>query len=144
MEMVEKNSPARKTDKASHFIHAWRKYRRLTQEQLAERIDMTSGAISQLENGIINYTQPTLEAIADALGCQPGDLLSRMPDQQPKTPEAQLRSAMLAFGVDAEDLGRAVSAVKVFVDDLGEQSEQDLPRDQSSPASRRRERVPTR
>src|SRR5690242_11945683 len=32
------------------------------------------------------------------------------------TPEMQLRAALLAFGVDKEDLGRAVSAVRVFVD----------------------------
>ncbi|HWK65367.1 MAG TPA: hypothetical protein VNS34_10525 [Rhizobiaceae bacterium] len=60
------------------------------------------------------------------------------------TPEAQLRSALLAFGVDAEDLGRAVSSVKVFVDDHDEQSSQGLHRDQSSPSNGRREVEPSR
>lgn len=79
MGMAKKVTHNLKPERPTHFIRAWRKYRGLTQEQLAERIEMTSGAISQLENGIINYTQPTLEAIAYALNCEPGDLLSRDP-----------------------------------------------------------------
>lgn len=59
-----------------HFIKQWRTYRNLTQEQLAARASVTPGTISQLEVGRINYTQPTLEAIADALQCSPGDLLN--------------------------------------------------------------------
>lgn len=78
--MATKVRPIPKPEKARHFIKEWRKYRGLTQEQLAGRIEQTSGAISQLENGIINYTQPTLEAIAYALRCEPGDLLSRDPN----------------------------------------------------------------
>lgn len=58
--------------------------------------------------------------------------------------EQQLRSALLAFGVDREDLGRAVSAVKVFVDDPDGQSSQDLPDDQSGLSSPRREEEPSR
>lgn len=60
------------------------------------------------------------------------------------TPEMQLRAALLAFGVDKEDLGRALSSVKVFVDDLDEQSSGSLPDDQSAPANRRRAPVPSR
>ncbi|UJW87921.1 helix-turn-helix domain-containing protein [Devosia sp. SL43] len=78
--MATKVRPIPKPTKPRHFIRQWRKYRRLTQEQLADRIDATSGAISQLENGIINYTQPTLEALAYALNCEPGDLLTRDPN----------------------------------------------------------------
>jgi transcriptional regulator with XRE-family HTH domain len=51
----------------------------LTIEQLAERVGVTHGAIGQLERGEVNYTQPMLEAIADALMCEPGDLVSRDP-----------------------------------------------------------------
>lgn len=72
--------------KVGHFVHEWRKYRDLTQEELAERVGLTSGAISQLENGIIAYKQPTLEALAEALGCQPGDILSVNPLATPPRP----------------------------------------------------------
>ena len=62
-----------------HFIREWRKYRGLTLEQLAERIDVTHGALSQLERGLVNYTQPMLEALAEAMNCRAGDLVMRNP-----------------------------------------------------------------
>lgn len=69
---------------------------------------MTSGAISQLENGIINYTQPTLEAIAYALNCEPGDLLSR----DPRTDDAvaDLRAILAKAGV--EDQQKALRVLR--------------------------------
>lgn len=68
-----------KAEKPNHFIRQWRKHRRLNQEQLASRVDMSTSSISQLENGKQGYTQATLEALADALQCTPGDLLMRNP-----------------------------------------------------------------
>lgn len=62
-----------------HYIREWRKHRGLTLEQLAERIDVTHGALSQLERGLVNYTQPMLEALAEALNCRAGDLVMRNP-----------------------------------------------------------------
>lgn len=70
-----------KENKARHHIREWRKFRGLTQEELAERVGVTSGNISHLENGNQNYTQPILEAIAEALDCTPADLLVRLPGQ---------------------------------------------------------------
>ncbi|MCV0408911.1 MAG: helix-turn-helix domain-containing protein [Rhizobiaceae bacterium] len=60
------------------------------------------------------------------------------------TPESRLRSALLEFGVDAADLGRAVLVIRGFVDDFVEQSEQDPRRDQSAPANRRHAAAPSR
>lgn len=62
-----------------HFVKEWRKYRHLTQDQLAERIGVATSTISQLETGKQGYSQPTLEALAEALMCQPADLLMRNP-----------------------------------------------------------------
>jgi transcriptional regulator with XRE-family HTH domain len=76
---MAKNKKILKNTGPNHFIREWRKYRHLTLEQLAERIELTHGAVSQLERGLVNYTQPTLEAIADALQCSPGDLVMRNP-----------------------------------------------------------------
>lgn len=75
-------TPRFKAQKARHYIREWRKYRGLTQEQLAERIGVTHGALSQLERGIINYTQPTLEILAEALSCEPADLIMRDPSSE--------------------------------------------------------------
>ena len=63
-----------------HFLKAWRKHRGLTQEQLAERVGVTHGLISQLETGRTGYSQPLLEAAASALNCRPGDLINASPD----------------------------------------------------------------
>jgi transcriptional regulator with XRE-family HTH domain len=71
-----------KTGKPRHFIRQWRKFRGLTQVRLAERIGQTHGAISQLERGLVGYTQPTLEALAEALQCEPGDLITRDPSSE--------------------------------------------------------------
>lgn len=61
------------------FIREWREYRGISQERLAERIGRTPGLVSQVENQKGPYTQETLEAIADALMCEPVDLLVRNP-----------------------------------------------------------------
>jgi transcriptional regulator with XRE-family HTH domain len=68
----------RKVHRAT-FIRQWRLYRNLTQERLADRLGMTAGNLSQLERGIVGYTQPVMEAVADALGCTVADLLIRDP-----------------------------------------------------------------
>lgn len=78
-EQQEKVISRLKPDGPRHFLKQWRKFRRLTQEQLAGRLDMSNSSISQLETGKQGYTQDTLEALADALSCQPGDLLMRDP-----------------------------------------------------------------
>lgn len=68
--------------KPRHFIRQWRKKRGLTLEQLAGRLEVSTSSISQLETGKQGYSQPMLEAIADALGCQPADLLMRDPSKE--------------------------------------------------------------
>ena len=68
-----------KSKRRKTFIKEWRKFRGLTQEQLAERVDMSPGNVSLIERGLQNYTQDTLEAFADVLNCEPSDLLNRNP-----------------------------------------------------------------
>lgn len=63
------------------FIKEWRKYRGLTQEQLADRVDMAVSNIAQLEQGRQGYSQAGLEAIAEALQCDVGQLLTIDPSK---------------------------------------------------------------
>lgn len=65
--------------KPRHFIREWRKFRNLNQAQLAERVDMAVPSISQIETYKQGWTDETLAALADALSCEPGDLLARNP-----------------------------------------------------------------
>lgn len=61
------------------FIRQWREHKNLTLEQVAEELNVTAGALSQLERGATNYTQPMLEALAGLFACEPADLLMRDP-----------------------------------------------------------------
>lgn len=72
-------SIARKTNLNRTFIREWRKHRRLSLDRLAPRIPMAVSSLSRVERGVQPYSQPMLEAIAEALGCAPADLLMRNP-----------------------------------------------------------------
>lgn len=61
------------------FLTEWRKHRQLTQEQLAERTGLSQGMISQLETGRSDFTGNLLDLLAEALMCEPADLLVRNP-----------------------------------------------------------------
>ncbi len=61
------------------FIRAWRKYRGHTLETLAEQIGMIHASLSRIERGEQPYTQDSLELLADALKCEPADLLALDP-----------------------------------------------------------------
>jgi putative transcriptional regulator len=55
--------------------------RRMTLTELAERIDITLPNLSILKTGKARAIRfSTLEAICDALACQPGDLLEFIAD----------------------------------------------------------------
>jgi len=66
-----------------HQIRAWRKYRGLTQEQLAERIGIARSYLTKIERGSRRYDQPFLEAASEALRCRPSDLI----DVDPTAPD---------------------------------------------------------
>jgi transcriptional regulator with XRE-family HTH domain len=71
-----------KKQKQRHFVREWREYRQLSQEALAERMGIARSYISHIENGKRRYDQVFLEAAADALACQPADLIMRDPTQR--------------------------------------------------------------
>ena len=57
--------------------------RRMTLTELAERIDLTLANLSILKTGKARAIRfSTLEAICEALGCQPGDLLEYQPEPE--------------------------------------------------------------
>ncbi len=63
--------------KLDDLLHA----RRMTLTELAERIDITLANLSILKTGKARAIRfSTLEAICEALSCQPGDLLEYVPD----------------------------------------------------------------
>ncbi len=61
--------------------------RRMTLTELAERIDITLANLSILKTGKARAIRfSTLEAICDALGCQPGDILRFEPGEAEQAP----------------------------------------------------------
>lgn len=89
------------------FIREWRKFRHLTLERLAERIEVTAGALSQLERGDVQYTQPMLEALSDALNCEPADLITR-------SPMAEKGLQLVWDQIPEEDRPRALQVLAAF------------------------------
>ena len=78
--MTEKRVTSRfKPQKPVYYFREWRKYRGYNQTELAEIVGVTAPSISQLESGKQGFTDSTLEALASALACNPGDLLMRNP-----------------------------------------------------------------
>jgi transcriptional regulator with XRE-family HTH domain len=69
-------------NRGRHFIKEWRVYRGLTQEQLADRIGVSKATLSRLESAKQPYTQDVLEALADAMNCEPADLIMRDPSRE--------------------------------------------------------------
>jgi len=62
--------------------------RRMTLTELAERVGMTLANLSILKTGKARAIRfSTLEAICDALACQPGDILQFEPDTIHELPE---------------------------------------------------------
>jgi putative transcriptional regulator len=63
--------------------------RRLTLTELAERVGITLANLSVLKTGKARAIRfSTLEALCQALGCQPGDLLEFQPHPNPDGAEA--------------------------------------------------------
>lgn len=91
------------------FIKAWRDYRSLTQEQLAERVDTTTATISRLENGKQPYSQELLEALAGALRCTVADLIARPPEK----PKDDLLA--LLDGLDDERRTQAARVIRALL-----------------------------
>lgn len=73
-----------KTPQQRIYLREWRQYRNLTQDQLADRIGISRVMVSKIERGLNPYHQAFLKAAAEALSCEPADLLVR----DPSKPEA--------------------------------------------------------
>jgi transcriptional regulator with XRE-family HTH domain len=83
-------------EKPRIYLREWRRYRNLTQGQIAEATGIDKGHISRLERGFWGVTPSTLARLAKALDCQPFELygipeplanLHQMPPAPPKDEE---------------------------------------------------------
>lgn len=63
------------------FLREWRKYRRLSLVQVAEKIEIDHSTLSRIERNETPYDQDVLEKLSLVYGCEPQDLLSINPLQ---------------------------------------------------------------
>lgn len=75
------------------YLREWRQFRQLTQEKLADRVGITKQHVSDLERSRRQYNQALLEAFAEALMCDPADLLVR----DPTAPQEQALKVLNSF-----------------------------------------------
>lgn len=62
------------------YLREWRDYRGLSQEALAAKAGVSNGLISQIEAGTSGGSPESLEKLAKALNCEPGELLDIKPE----------------------------------------------------------------
>lgn len=96
------------SDGPKNHLRAWRKFRGLSQEQLAERVGSSKAVIGHLETGRSGLSHKWLLKLAPALGTTPGFLL----DHDPNDMDAAFLDA--AMQVPSESRGQALQILQTF------------------------------
>ena len=67
--------------------------RKMSLNELSEKVGVSNVNLSKIKTGKISAVRfSTLEAICEALNCQPGDILEYDPNAVNENPEAQLKA----------------------------------------------------
>lgn len=107
-----KAQTARMGKKASkesvNHLRAWREFRGMTQEELAEKVDTAGNVIGLLESGGRGLSNKWLNKLAPALGTRPGFLL----DFDPNDVDRELIELVLE--IDQKRRPQAVEILKTF------------------------------
>jgi transcriptional regulator with XRE-family HTH domain len=75
----------RRVDKNAgpNYLRAWRLFREMTQEELAEKVGTNANVIGYLESGERGLSAKWLRRLAPALNTTPGNLLEHDPETLP-------------------------------------------------------------
>ncbi|MEW5994801.1 MAG: helix-turn-helix transcriptional regulator [Candidatus Zixiibacteriota bacterium] len=107
-------------DKKHRFgtqLRAIRKQRGLTQEQLAELIDRSVDAVSNMERGISLPSYETLGRLADKMGVPMRELMDAVEGEEPADPERvelEARLTVLARSLEKRNLRIALEQMAVL------------------------------
>lgn len=63
-----------------HYLREWRKFRQMTQDQLAAAVNTSKSVISDLERGQLQLSPKWLRRLAPVLQTQPGYILDHAPE----------------------------------------------------------------
>lgn len=75
--------PANMDGEDRNYLRAWREFRKMKQEELAEKVGTTKAVISLLENEKRPLSSKWLRKLAEALETQPGHILDHDPNELP-------------------------------------------------------------
>src|ERR1044071_9479155 len=73
--------PARFGSLRPTYIREWREAAGLSEDELAEQMEISKSTVWRVESGKQGYTQHFLEVAAAILRCEPWDLLMRPPNR---------------------------------------------------------------
>ena len=92
--------------RSKHFLREWRSYKKISQEEAADRAEIDRTSLSKVEAGKVPYNQDLLERLALAYGCDPEDLLAIDPlkPDPPRLVYEQLRRASPVLQRQAADI----------------------------------------
>jgi len=90
------------------YFREWRKHVGMTLEQVSEVTGLAINTISRIERGSINYSRSSLESLASAYGCTPGQIL----DHDPTDIEIEL--GLIFRDVPEEDQPFALKSLSGF------------------------------
>jgi transcriptional regulator with XRE-family HTH domain len=100
------------------YIKERRKKLNMSQERLAERVGVSTATISNLETGRNGFTDKTLATIADALACDPIDLLRPMKSQDKVAGEKAVKELLRSIdGLPADAINAVWRLISGYVED---------------------------
>lgn len=96
-------------ERAPNHLRAWRKFRHMTQQDLADALGTAKSVVSDLERGVVQLNDKWLRRLAPVLGTQPGILLDHAPED--------LDSDILDIftHIPAENRAQAVAVLRTFL-----------------------------
>jgi transcriptional regulator with XRE-family HTH domain len=96
-------------DKVPHYLKEWRKFRGMTQQELADRLDTSKSVISDMERGELQLSPKWLRRIAPVLQTQPGHIL----DHDPATIDNDIID--IWAHIEVRDREQAIRVLRSFV-----------------------------
>lgn len=95
------------------FLRQWRKFRGLSQEELAAQAGVKHSTVSRLENGVSAWSQDTMEALAEVLDCSVQELLFMDPEKPEEFMKNIVAGSPVARAGFATFLSEAADSYKV-------------------------------
>ena len=95
--------------KPPHYLREWRKFRHMTQQELADALDTSKSVISDMERGELQLSPKWLRRIAPILDTQPGYILDHDPNE--------LNNDIIDIWahIDAKDRDQAARVLRSFM-----------------------------